>query len=109
MFCSSRCGYQNDTIDCCVSLGYISTEFLRKMNTDVPYHAPVKCVVAREKSANLVCLRKALQNTRAGTLHRCTGVSRYTPHGTVHDTQYLYRGTLRYAIAVGKTLFTPPL
>ncbi|KAI0207695.1 hypothetical protein LSAT2_007676 [Lamellibrachia satsuma] len=36
---------------------------------------------------------------RAGTIQRCTGVSRYTPHGEVHDTQHLYRGTLRYAIA----------
>ena len=43
------------------------------------------------------------------TIQRCTCVSRYTPHGAVHDTQHLYRGTLRYAIAVGKTIFASPL
>ena len=37
-------------------------------------------------------------NVRIGSIHRCIDVSRYTPHGAVHDTQCQYRDRLRYTI-----------
>ena len=52
-----------DSIGCYARFVNISTEFQLNRNADVLYQVPVKCVVARENSANLVCRQKTLHNT----------------------------------------------